>query len=250
MKTRLRGCCAGWPMRGSRQRCGRCTASSRVRGPWPSSRRRPRFRARRSSSASRAPWACRRWNTCSPGAWPSRRICSAATTSGSPRSPNASATARRAPSAPRSAGTWASLRVATRARPRSRRAPQPRDGSAGHPGEGTRTSPGKDPHVQQDAVRRARRRIARARRRGARACGDVHRDQHQQLRGRIAAQRDQRGQPGPSQDTIRFAIPGMGVHTITPVVPLPVISQPVSIKGYTQPGSSPATAGARPFRRS
>ncbi len=59
----------------------RCTASSRVRGRWPSSRRRPRCRARRSSSASRAPSACRRWSTCSPGAWPSRRICCAARTS-------------------------------------------------------------------------------------------------------------------------------------------------------------------------
>jgi hypothetical protein len=36
VKTRLRGCCAGWPMRDSRQRCGRCTASSGVRGRWPS----------------------------------------------------------------------------------------------------------------------------------------------------------------------------------------------------------------------
>jgi parallel beta-helix repeat protein len=48
---------------------------------------------------------------------------------------------------------------------------------------------------------------------------------------------------GPSQDTIRFAIPGIGVHTITPAIPLPVITQPVSIKGYTQPGSSPAAPG-------
>ena len=46
-----------------------------------------------------------------------------------------------------------------------------------------------------------------------------------------------------SQDSIRFAIAGMGVHTITPVTSLPVITQPVSIKGYSQPGSSPAAAG-------
>ena len=96
-------------------------ASSHVRGPSPSSRGRPRSRARRSSSASRAPWACRRWNICSPGAWPSRRICFAAATSESPRSPNALATARRAPSAPRSAGRWASRRAATQ-RARRRRA--------------------------------------------------------------------------------------------------------------------------------
>jgi parallel beta-helix repeat protein len=45
-------------------------------------------------------------------------------------------------------------------------------------------------------------------------------------------------------DTIEFAIPGAGVHTITPAFPLPTISQPVSIDGYTQPGSSPAAAGS------
>ncbi len=44
-------------------------------------------------------------------------------------------------------------------------------------------------------------------------------------------------------DTIRFAIPGNGVHTITPAVALPVITQPVSIEGYTQPGSSAAAPG-------
>jgi parallel beta-helix repeat protein len=46
-----------------------------------------------------------------------------------------------------------------------------------------------------------------------------------------------------AQDTIMFAIPGNGVHTITPLVPLPVITQPVSIEGYTQPGSSAAAPG-------
>jgi hypothetical protein len=45
-------------------------------------------------------------------------------------------------------------------------------------------------------------------------------------------------------DTIEFAIPGAGVHTITPLTPLPTITQPVSIEGYTQPGSSAATAGS------
>ena len=42
-------------------------------------------------------------------------------------------------------------------------------------------------------------------------------------------------------DTIAFAIPGAGVHTITPLTLLPIISQPVTIDGYTQPGSSPNT---------
>ncbi len=42
-------------------------------------------------------------------------------------------------------------------------------------------------------------------------------------------------------DTIVFAIPGAGVHTITPLTLLPIISQPLTIDGYTQPGSSPNT---------
>src|SRR3954451_14772465 len=44
-------------------------------------------------------------------------------------------------------------------------------------------------------------------------------------------------------DTIAFAIHGNGVHTITPSFALPQITQPVSIQGYTQPGSSVAAAG-------
>ena len=42
-------------------------------------------------------------------------------------------------------------------------------------------------------------------------------------------------------DTIAFAIPGSGVHTITPTTPLPTITDPVTLNGYTQPGSSPNT---------
>ena len=34
-RTRLLACCADWPMRDSRPRYGRCTASPHVRGPWP-----------------------------------------------------------------------------------------------------------------------------------------------------------------------------------------------------------------------
>src|SRR5437667_6983827 len=42
--------------------------------------------------------------------------------------------------------------------------------------------------------------------------------------------------------TITFNIPGGGVHTISPLsAPLPNIAQPVTIDGYTQPGSSPNT---------
>jgi titin len=42
-------------------------------------------------------------------------------------------------------------------------------------------------------------------------------------------------------DTIDFAIPGAGVHTITPASPLPSIAKTVTINGYSQPGSSPNT---------
>src|SRR5262245_12811684 len=42
-------------------------------------------------------------------------------------------------------------------------------------------------------------------------------------------------------DTIDFAIPGAGVHTISPASALPPITDPVLLDGYTQPGSSPNT---------
>ena len=45
----------------------------------------------------------------------------------------------------------------------------------------------------------------------------------------------------PGLDTIAFNIPGPGPHTIQPAGPLPPISDPVIIDGYTQPGASPAT---------
>ena len=46
---------------------------------------------------------------------------------------------------------------------------------------------------------------------------------------------DANANPGP--DTIAFAIPGAGVHTITPLSLLPIIATPMTIDGYTQPGS-------------
>src|ERR1043166_8656986 len=45
----------------------------------------------------------------------------------------------------------------------------------------------------------------------------------------------------PGTDTIAFQIPGAGLHTISPASPLPTITDPVVIDGYTQPGSSPNT---------
>jgi trimeric autotransporter adhesin len=42
-------------------------------------------------------------------------------------------------------------------------------------------------------------------------------------------------------DTINFAIPGNGPHTITPASELPTITKRVTINGYTQPGASENT---------
>ena len=55
------------------------------------------------------------------------------------------------------------------------------------------------------------------------------------------------GSPGdcaagdPGHDTIEFAIPGAGVHTIAPASPFPAITEAVTIDGYSQPGASPNT---------
>ena len=43
------------------------------------------------------------------------------------------------------------------------------------------------------------------------------------------------------KDTIKFGIPGAGVHTIQPSTGLPDIFDSVVIDGYTQPGASPNT---------
>lgn len=45
----------------------------------------------------------------------------------------------------------------------------------------------------------------------------------------------------PSLNAINFNIPGGGVRTISPTSPLPTITSPVIIDGYTQPGASPNT---------
>jgi hypothetical protein len=46
----------------------------------------------------------------------------------------------------------------------------------------------------------------------------------------------------PGHDTIKFDIPGTGAHKITLVAKLPILSEPVTIKGYSQPGSVQATS--------
>lgn len=43
-------------------------------------------------------------------------------------------------------------------------------------------------------------------------------------------------------DLIQFNIPGTGPFTLTPATPLPTISQPVTIDGYTQPGAAANTS--------
>ena len=50
---------------------------------------------------------------------------------------------------------------------------------------------------------------------------------------------DANGNPG--LDTIVFNVPGSGVHTITPATPLPAITDPATINGYSQPGASANT---------
>ena len=44
-------------------------------------------------------------------------------------------------------------------------------------------------------------------------------------------------------DTIEFNIVGSGVHTIVPATPLPAITGPVTIDGYTEPGTATNTNG-------
>jgi photosystem II stability/assembly factor-like uncharacterized protein len=46
---------------------------------------------------------------------------------------------------------------------------------------------------------------------------------------------------GAGGDTIAFNVPGPGVHTIALSSALPAVTRPVTIDGYTQPGSSPNT---------
>jgi CSLREA domain-containing protein len=46
---------------------------------------------------------------------------------------------------------------------------------------------------------------------------------------------------GAGLETISFNIPGAGPHVISPISPLPTITDPVIIDGYSQPGSSPNT---------
>jgi parallel beta-helix repeat protein len=46
---------------------------------------------------------------------------------------------------------------------------------------------------------------------------------------------------GAGPHLIQFAIPGSGVHTIAPFTALPILTKPVTLDGYSQPGSRPNT---------
>jgi hypothetical protein len=45
----------------------------------------------------------------------------------------------------------------------------------------------------------------------------------------------------PGADTVRFAIPGGGVKTVSPTSELPTITEALTVDGYSQPSSSPNT---------
>ena len=66
---------------------------------------------------------------------------------------------------------------------------------------------------------------------GTLALGSLTAQQKAQVSGTLTT-----GAPG---NTIAFDIPGAGVHTIKPTSALPKITAPVTIDGYTQPGSRP-----------
>jgi hypothetical protein len=70
---------------------------------------------------------------------------------------------------------------------------------------------------------------------------DLHRDDQRRLRRRVAPPGDHRRERQPGADTINFNIPGAGVHTIVLTTWLPNTTDPVTVDGYTQPGSSPNT---------
>ena len=53
----------------------------------------------------------------------------------------------------------------------------------------------------------------------------------------------QQANASPGADVINFSISGGEMHTITPSSPLPPITDPVTIDGYSQPGASPNTLG-------
>jgi hypothetical protein len=54
------------------------------------------------------------------------------------------------------------------------------------------------------------------------------------------------GNVNPGDDFIRFNISGTGVKTITPLTPLPAITETLTIDGYSQPGASPNTNPIQP----
>jgi len=47
----------------------------------------------------------------------------------------------------------------------------------------------------------------------------------------------------PGADTISFDLGGSGIHTLVPAASLPVVTDPITLDGWTQPGSSPNSGG-------
>src|SRR5512137_1235387 len=45
----------------------------------------------------------------------------------------------------------------------------------------------------------------------------------------------------PGANLVQFNLPGNGVHTIAPLTPLPLITNSLTIDGYSQPGTNPNT---------
>lgn len=85
------------------------------------------------------------------------------------------------------------------------------------------------------------------------SAADAHADGQCTLREAIVAANTNTasgGTPGDcaagdsGHDTIEFAIPGAGVHTIAPGSAFPAISEAVTIDGYSQPGASANTLSA------
>ena len=104
------------------------------------------------------------------------------------------------------------------------------------------------PSVGRIAQQRDRRRLGAARFESGRQRRDAH-DDGDAVRPAARGHQHERRRPGSlrqaildsnadtgDRDTIVFNIPGSGVHTITPLTALPLISQPVVIDGTTQPG--------------
>ena len=121
---------------------------------------------------------------------------------------------------------------------------QPDAAAPGHPRDSIPPAHERGTHVQQEADRRARRRDLLARDDGLGPPPQKRRysastTSTTPATGRSAARSTPRRTA--AQDQIRFEIPGPGPHVIALASDLPSVTQPVAIRGYTEPSSSQAT---------